>query len=248
MDLGERFGRALLEARLAPAFGPWAAFEPPRTTLGPPAFPERAAVVLVDKPGAPQSFIIAALPGVARDTADYARLELLNAAFGGQFTSRLNLNLRETKGYTYGVRSYFEYRRTTGFFAVQTQVQTAVTAASVAEIVAELARVSGDEPLAPAEIEFARGAILDGYARRFETASKVARELFQPVLYGIPPSTLETFPEEIRAATAEELRALAARWLNPGRLLLVVAGDRTAVHADLERLGLGPVEILEDVP
>ncbi len=240
--------RASLESKLANAFGGWTAFEPARAVVPPPVPSDGARVVLVDKPGAPQSFIVAALPGPPRATADFARLELLNAAFGGQFTSRLNLNLRETRGYTYGIRSRFEHRRDTGFFAVQTQVQTAVTAPSVAEIVHELRRVSGHEPLTAPEIEFARGAILDGYARRFETAGKMAKELFEPLLYGLPPSVIETFPDEVRAATADELAALAARWLDPQRVLFVIAGDVAAIRPALEALRLGPVTVLEDVP
>ncbi len=229
---------------LEPSLGTWdgeAADLPPLPDTGPHG---PRTIYLVDKPKAPQSMLLVAQPGPPRKTRDHAALELLNAAFGGQFISRLNMNLREEKGYTYGVRSSFDYRHAGGTFSVRAQVETAVTVPALREIVAEFEALAGARPLSAEEITAARGAIVDGYAKRFETPTQIAHELADVVLYGLAEDAPEAFPREVAAATPESLAELARRTLRPDGLALIVVGDVATVRPELEASGLGPVTLL----
>ena len=204
------------------------------------AAPERPTVpiAIVDRPGAAQSEIRIGQVGVARLTPDYAALLVLNMILGGQFVSRLNLNLREDKGFTYGVRSGFEFRRAPGPFIIQTAVQTAVTADAVREVMSEVRAIIGPRPATPAELDMAKAALTRGYPRSFETAGQVARGLAQLTLYELPDDTLEQFVPLVRGVGLDDV-VEAARRLDPARMTVAVAGDREAVEAGLVGLGLG---------
>jgi zinc protease len=229
------------------AFGWWSnppADPTPPVALAPSvltlAAPERPAVPLaiVDRPGAAQSEIRIGQVGVPRLTPDYAALLVLNMVLGGQFVSRLNLNLREDKGFTYGVRSGFEFRRAPGPFVVQTAVQTRVTAPAVREVLSEVRAITLARPVTPAELDMAKAALTRGYPRSFETAGQIARGLAQLALYELPDDTLEQFVPLVRAVDLEAVAA-AARRLDPSRMTVAVVGDRQTIEADLRDLGLG---------
>lgn len=204
------------------------------------AAPSRPAVPLaiVDRPGAAQSEIRIGQVGVPRLTPDYAALLVLNMALGGQFVSRLNLNLREDKGFTYGVRSGFEFRRAPGPFVVQTAVQTAVTADAVREVLSEVRAITLSRPATSAEIDMAKAALTRGYPRSFETAGQIARGLAQLALYELPDDTLEQFVPLVHAVDLEAV-ASAAQRLDPARMTVAVVGDRETVEPALCGLGLG---------
>jgi predicted Zn-dependent peptidase len=195
-------------------------------------------LAIVDRPGAAQSEIRVGQVGVARLTPDYAALLVLSMILGGQFVSRLNLNLREDKGYTYGVRSGFEFRRAPGPFVVQTAVQTGVTADAVREVLDELRAIVGTRPATAAEIDLAKAALTRGYPRSFETAGQIARGLAQITLYELPDDTLERFVPLIHGVTAGDI-ADAARRLDPDRMTVAIVGDREQVAPGLAALGLG---------
>lgn len=207
------------------------------TTLPPPSGPA-VPLAIVDRPGAAQSEIRVGQVGVARLTPDYAALLVLSMILGGQFVSRLNLNLREDKGYTYGVRSGFEFRRAPGPFVVQTAVQTGVTADAVREVLDELRAIVGTRPATAAEIDLAKAALTRGYPRSFETAGQIARGLAQITLYELPDDTLERFVPLIHGVTAGDI-ADAARRLDPDRMTVAIVGDREQVAPGLAALGLG---------
>jgi len=196
-------------------------------------------VVLIDRPSAAQSEVRVGSVAAARDTADYHPLLVLNAALGGQFVSRINLNLRERRGVTYGARSGFEMRRRPGPFVVQASVQTSATAESVHEVLEEIRGVRGDRPLTSDEIAMAQATLTRGYARSFETAEQLARAVAQQVVYGLADDYYDRFPEAVRAVDGEAVTAAARRWVDPARMSVVVVGDRDAVAAPLEALGKG---------
>jgi zinc protease len=231
----------LLERALGSWRGEEAALQPlpaPRPLAG-------RAITIVDRPGAAQSFIAVGQLGVPRTTPAYAALEVANAAFGGQFVSRLNLNLREDKGYTYGIRSRFEYATVPGTFIITTSVQTAVTADALHEILKELEDLAGRRPLSAAEVAYAQGSLVNGYARRFETPAQLAAELAETVLYGLPPSALESFPKEVTALSPAEVAERAAGTLTPDRLSIVVVGDAKVVRKALAALAIAPVVVVD---
>ncbi len=195
-------------------------------------------VALVHREGAAQSEIRVGQVAVPRLTPDYHALVLLNAILGGQFVSRLNMNLREEKGYTYGVRSGFDFRQGPGPFLVQAAVQTPATAHAVQETLAEIAALGTTRPPSAEEMELARLSVTRGYPRNFETAGQVARGLVQLALYGLADDTFERFVPCMERVTVDQVIAATAR-LDPGRMVVAVVGDRERVLPGLADLGLG---------
>ena len=194
---------------------------------------------MIDRPGAAQSELRIGHVAAPRSTPDYHALVLLNMALGGQFVSRINMNLREDKGYTYGARTSFDFRRGPGPFLLQVSVQTAVTADAVRESLAELQAVGQGRPITERELETARAALTRGYPRNFETAEQIARSCAQQALYGLPDDYFERFVSTVLALGVDDIARVGERWLDPARLATLVVGDRTVVAPGLEALGLG---------
>jgi len=202
---------------------------------------------VVPRPGAPQSELRIGHIGVARHTPDYHALVVGNMVLGGQFVSRLNLNLRERRGLTYGVRSAFDFRRLAGPFSVQVSVQTRATAEAIAETISEIAAIRGPQPVTREELSMGSAAITRGYARNFETAEQVARAAIQLALYDLPDDYFAEFVPRIERVTVDEVTQGMARHTEPGRLGVLIVGDLQAIHADLPALNLGePVVLSSD--
>ena len=196
--------------------------------LQPPADPS-SRLVLVDRPGAAQSELRIGHLGVSRRTPDYHALLLMNLVLGGQFVSRLNMNLREHKGFTYGARSWFEFRLGPGPFQMSASVQTEVSADAIREALEEVRTMHGDRPVTSDELDVARASLTRGYPRNFETADQVARSVAQLALYELPDDYFAVFVPRINALELETVRAAAERHLDADRLLTVIVGDRTKV-------------------
>ncbi len=203
-------------------------------------------IVLVDKPGAAQSEIRVARMGPDRKTSDFYALTVMNTVLGGSFTSRLNSNLREDKGYTYGARSGFSFGAQEGPFSVRTAVQTEVTAAALTEIFSELERI---REIPPVELDRARNYSALRYPSSFQTVGGIASELAELVLYDLPADTVNHHVDRLLAVTGQEAAAAAEKWVDPDQMLVVVVGDRAVIEQSLRELKLGEMEILsiEDV-
>jgi len=206
------------------------------------ALPERVTVYLVDKPGAQQSELRIGHRGVAQDDPDYFPLTALNYVFGGAFSSRINLNLREDKGYTYGARSSFRGGRTPGEFTVSTAVKTDVTAPAVAEALKELGGIV--QGVRDEEVEFSRQALSQSLGRTFESARARLQLLERIAKYGWPDDYPARRLAWLETMTAADLDALAREHIHPGRLVVLVVGDRENVLPGLRELGLGDVHEL----
>lgn len=215
-------------------------FPPPSS----PAEPGRR-LVIVDRPGAAQTELRVGHLGAPRSTHDFHALLLLNAVLGGHFSSRLNLNLRERRGFTYGVRSAFDFRKMAGPFSVQTSVRTDATADAVSEILGELRAITRDRPASDDERGLSEATLTKGYPRSFETPGQVARGVAQLAVYNLPDGTFAEFCPRIRALTAADIERAAAQYLHPGRAVVVAVGDCSRIRAGLERLGLGDATIAE---
>lgn len=200
-------------------------------------------VWIVDRPGSVQSEIRVGHLGVARATPDYFALSVANMIFGGMFTSRLNLNLRERNGFTYGVRSRFSFRSHAGPFQVSTSVGNDVTAGAVREIVAEMERFAGDGPT-DAEVVAARDYAAGVFGLQLETASQVATRVAQLLIYGLPDDYYHGYRDAVRAVTRGEAARAAAAHIRPHEAQIVVVGDASQIAAPLEALALGPVEVV----
>jgi predicted Zn-dependent peptidase len=201
-------------------------------------------LLIVDRPGAAQTELRVGHLGVARKTPDFHVLMLLNAVLGGHFSSRLNLNLRERKGYTYGVRSAFEFRKRPGPFSVQTSVQTDATADAVAETLMEIGDIAVDRPVSEDERSLSASTLTKGYPRNFETAGQIARGLAQLALYDLPDDTFSLFAPRVRALTAGDIMRAAAAHLHPDEAIVVAVGDCSRIRAGLEAAGLGGAAVV----
>ena len=205
----------------------------------PPYRGRRAAIV--DRPGAAQSELRIGHASARRASPDYHALLVLNMVLGGQFVSRINMNLRESKGFTYGARTSFDFRRGPGPFLLQVSVQTGVTGPAIHESLAELQDIRATRPVAAGELELAQASLTRGYPRNFETAEQIARSVTQLALHDLPDDYFEAFVPTIAALDAGALARAAATHLHPERLNTVIVGDRADVEPQLAEIGLVPV-------
>ncbi len=232
---------------IADAFAGWA---PGAAGEPAPAVPDAVAgvvgsrVAIVARPGAPQSELRIGQVGVARRTRDYHALLVLNALLGGQFVSRINMNLREAKGYTYGARTTFDFRRGRGPFLLQTSVQTQVTAAAVRESFNELSAIRDVRPATPAEVALARASLTRGFPRSFETSEQVARAVAQLALYDLPDDSFEQFVPRVDRTSEDEVTRVANQYLQPSEMITVIVGDPDVVAPALQAEGFPEPQIV----
>jgi zinc protease len=226
------------------ALGGAAAGMPPRVEArGAAARPARASHV-VAKSDAPQSELRIGQVGLPRNHPDYFRVVIMNAVLGGLFSSRINLNLREVHGYTYGAHSDFEWRRGAGPFVISTAVKSDVTDAAAREVLREIDRLRGDD-ITPDELSLAT-SYLDGvFPIRYETTNAIASALANLIIYGLPDDYYDTYRSRIRAVSEADVREVAGRHLQPDRLQLVAVGDPEVIRSPLERLRFGPLTVYD---
>jgi predicted Zn-dependent peptidase len=203
---------------------------------------EGATVHVIDRPGAVQSEIRVGHPGVAIQDPDYYALVVANTILGGAFTSRLNLNLRERHGFTYGVRSRFAFRRSAGPFVVSTAVATDVTAGAVREILHETRLMASEGPTDD-EVEAARDYIAGVFPLRLETSAQVASGIAELIVYELPEDHHARYRERIRAVSRDDAAAAVRRHVRPDAATVVVVGAADAVAGPLEALGIGPLTV-----
>ena len=203
-------------------------------------------LTFVPRPGAVQTEIRIGHLGIARRAADYPAVMVMNLVLGGQFVSRLNLNLREARGYTYGVRTGFDGRRGQGPFTLQTAVDAAVTGDAIREALREIREIRAARPVTGDELAAARPALTSGYARNFETAAQVAYAAMRLALFGLPDDEYTTFVSRVAAVDVEAAGGAARRRLDPEAVHVVAVGPPD-VRPSLAALGLGePVEAALD--
>ncbi len=256
---------ALLEAR----FGDW---EPGSKAEGPTpdtVQPTETVLYAVNKPGAAQSVVRMGRFVGSRNDADYTDLQMGNHAFGGMFMARLNMNLREDKGYTYGARSYISHDHSGSRWLLSTSVKTDVTGASLQEILGELTAIGGDEPVAPPcgffqklfnrcppaerpvprrpidtdEAKYAKSNAIQGYPARFEQPDYLLNQTALVIRYGLPENWLEGYIERVDAVAAENAQAVFAEKVATQNWAIVVVGDLETIGEQLNELGLPIVEL-----
>jgi zinc protease len=237
-DLDADHARDLVETR----FGDWEGTPDPRGGLPEVRPPEPRSVVIVHRPGAVQTELRLVYPGPERKHPDRLSLQVANAVLGGAFTSRLNLNLRERHGFTYGVRSNFTHRRRGGLFLLSTAVETRVTADALREAMGELVRFVDDGP-EEAEVARARDYLAGVFPLRMETTGQLAARIAELLIYDLPQDELHGYRDRIRAVTREGAHLAFRRHVHPSRIPIVLCADADAVTEELEALDLGPVEV-----
>jgi predicted Zn-dependent peptidase len=204
---------------------------------------EATRIYLVDKPEAAQSEIRIGHVGVPRSTKDYFALTVLNTILGGQFSSRINMNLRETKGYTYGARSSFVMIKEAGPFVASSAVRTNVTDSSVIEFMNELRKIVAEDVTAQ-ELEFAKNSLVRRQAQSFETPGQIAGQLMSLVLYNLPDSYFGGYVQEFEKVTVADVRKAARAYVHPEKSNIVIVGDVASIRGGLEQLGYGAAKIL----
>ena len=228
---------ALLESQ----FGGWkpqgAALA--RVALPASALPAGREIYIVDKPNAPQTQVRIGAAGVSRATPDFFPIQVLNTILGGSFSSRLNLNLREKHGYTYGAGSSFDMRRFVGPFAAAAGVQTDKTSESLQEFFNELNGIL--QPVPSDELARAKNYVALRFPAGFEATTDITTRLEGALVYRLPEDYFSTFVQNIQAVTAADVQRVARKYIQPNRLAVVVVGDRKAIEPGIRALNLGPI-------
>jgi len=225
--------------------GDWKVDEPARTAPAVAGRLDARAVSFVDRPGSVQSDIIVGHPSVPRGVEDRHLVDLVTEVLFGMFNSRLNMLLREEKGYTYGVRGSLEARRHSGVLFAWAPVQSPTTVESARDIVDGFARMQADG-MTQAELDAARDYMVGVFPLRNEGADQIASLIGQLVIYGLPDDHYDREREALQAVTVADVASGAQRHLHPGRLGIVVVGDASE-HADAVRAAdLGPVTVVSD--
>ena len=222
------------------AFGKWTSSAEPVTPPPAPPVPDRK-ILLVDKPGSPQTALLTFGVGLPRSSPDYPAVTVMNTMLGGLFSSRINMNLREEHGYTYGASSFFRYYRGTGPFISYALVRTDVTAPATEQLFKELDGIH-TRPLTDAELRQSKNSIIRSLPGEFESANGVNGQLSNLWLFNLPQDYYATLPAKIEAVTSADAQAAAAKYIRPENLLVIEVGDKSKIEQSLKDLKLGPVE------
>ena len=232
---------ATLKPLLEKAFGAWKQGQLAAAAASTPESSD-ARLILVDRPGAPQTALECYELGAARSTPDYPALEVMNTDLGGLFSSRINLNLREAHGYTYGAGSTFAYQRLPGPFLAYSAVRTDVTAPATTEIFNELKRMR-DTQMTPQEMKLSKDSITRSMPGRFERGGDAVGTFAELFIYDLPLDYFSKFPEEVDAVNPQQAQATAQKYIHPEKIAVVAVGDRSKIEDEMKKLNLGKVEI-----
>lgn len=232
---------AQIEKKINALFGGWK-----QGNVAPYSFSDApkagsTTVYLIDKPGAAQSSFRIGSVGVPRSTKDYFALNVLNTILGGSFTSRLNQNLRETHGYTYGARSRFDMRQSAGPFTASAEVVAAKTDSGLIEFMNELNAIRDTVP--SPELRKAKRYLQLGMPSDFETTQQIAQQLVPVALYGLPLNYYNNYVTNIEGVTQADVQRVARQYINPSNLAIVIVGDRKSIEAGLKAVNIGPISI-----
>jgi zinc protease len=225
------------------AYGAWSGTRSaPATIDNPVRASSGTRVILVDRPGSVQSSVVIGQPGFRATDPDYLSMIALNQVFGGGFSNRVNLNLREKHGYTYGAGSTLDLRPGSGAFRVSSDVRTNATDSALVEVVNEYKRIVG-EPIPTPELRGAVTNLVSGFPSSVQTVQQLAGRIQQLIILGLPVDYFATYRERLASVTPEDVRNAATTRLTPNNLIVVVAGDLSKIEAPIRARNLGTVEV-----
>ena len=224
--------------------GSWSGQRGTTTVLADQPMRTTRAVEIVAKPDAAQSELRIGHVGVPRTHPDYFSIVVMNAVLGGLFSSRINLNLREKHGYTYGASSYYDWRRQSGPFVISTAVQSEVTAAAISETLKEVDGMREKE-IGQDELTLATSYLEGVFPIRYETTSAIAGALVNMVTFGLPENYFDTYRANISAVTTADVLAAARAHVRPEELQIVVVGNAEVIRESVENLSVGPLAVRE---
>ncbi len=218
-----------------------------RPTFTYPALSERqkTTIFLVDKPGAAQSTFAIGHPGPPRSTPDYYAMQVMNTMLGGMFQSRLNANIREEKGYSYGVSSSFAYGKGPGAFRAGGDVVSDKTDAALVEFMKELRGILGDRPVTNDELETAKDSLVQRLPATFASVSAINSALTSLWVQGLPDDYYQQYAKAVAAVTTEDVVRVARKYIEIDRLAIVIVGDRASIEGPLKATGIAPIAYLD---
>lgn len=226
-------------------FGSWSGRAPSMPSIGAARPMEPGNVFVVDRPGSAQTLIAQLLPGPARGSDDYYALSLANTVWGGGFQSRLMRNLREEKGYSYGIYSTPTSYRQAGAWIASGGVQADKTRESIVELNAELAKLAGRMPISASELADAKANRVRGYAQEFRTMNQLVAQVAELWSIGLPMAQMQRFADEMSRATLSSVNQVAQKYAASGPATLLLVGDYAKMAADLAALGFNHVTVLD---
>ncbi len=238
---------AEMQPLLETKFGSWhAPAEPlPQKNIAHVALPSAPRVYLIDKPGADQSLILAADLAPPASDPDHEAMETVNTALGGMFISRLNLNLRQAKHWSYGASSFISEARGQQVFGADAEIEQAHTAEALAEMKRELEGIAGRKPLTASEIQAAKKAEVLALPGSFESSAEVAGAIDSQVEFGLPDDYWNTLVPKVEALTPAQLAEAADKLVKPAALTWIVVGDLSKIEASVRKLNLGEVHVID---
>ncbi len=226
-------------------FGSWSGAAPARAVIGAAKPLGAGKLYLVHKPDAAQTVVMQIADAPLRNSSEFYAFNLADAVWGGGFQSRVNLNLREDKGYSYGAFSFPLQYLSAAAWIVSGGVQTDKTKESVVEFVKELKGMAGERPITETELSDAKANRIRGYAQEFETLAQLVNQVSTVWVHGLPMSELQRLPDETQRAMLASVNAAARKFAVPGRTTTILVGDRAKIEAGLRSLGLGEIIILD---
>jgi predicted Zn-dependent peptidase len=203
------------------------------------------AIYLVDKPGAKQSVFNIGLPGPPRDTPDYMALQVMNFILGGHFQSRLNANIREEKGYSYGVNSSFAYGKGPGPFRAGGDIVSDKTDAALREFMKELRGIQGERPITDEEMQMAHDTLIQRLPNQFSSVSAIGATITSLYVQDLPADYYQNYAKAVRAVTKEDVLRVAKKYIDLNHLNIVIVGDRASVEGPLKATGIAPIVLLD---
>ncbi|HZY10635.1 MAG TPA: pitrilysin family protein [Bacteroidota bacterium] len=226
--------------KLEKALANWKSKEVPSFTISDSRKPDRMRVYLVNKPGSAQSEIRIGYPALARSTTDFFPVLVMNRMLGGQFTSRINLNLRERHGYTYGARSSFSFRKGAGPFSASGGIFTDKTDSALQEFLNEI-NLMREKGMTQDELSYVKNGLIGNFALGFETPAQIASQLHNIPLFKLPENYFDVYMQNIEAISRDEVQRVAQKYLNTSTMAIVVVGDLSKVKENITALNLGEV-------
>lgn len=210
-----------------------------------PPPPKATTVYIVDKPGAAQSTFMIGLVGPPRNTPDYYALRVMNNLFGEQFQSRINANIREAKGWSYGVGSGFSYGRGPGQFRMGGDIQTDKTDSALVEFMKEVQGIRGERAVTDDEMASAKAALIASLPRNLASLAGIADMVREVYLNGLPEDYWTQFQNGVKAVTAADVQRVARQYIDADHLTILIVGDRAKIEAPVRATNVAPVVILD---
>lgn len=237
---------AAVKAAIEKAFGGWqgAGTKP---DFAYPAVPEKrpTTIYLVDKPGAAQSTFAMGLPGPARSTPDFYAISVMNTMLGGFFQSRLNANIREEKGYSYGVRSSFAFGKGPGAFQAGGDIISEKSDAALVEFVKELKGIQGARPVTDEELATAKDALVQRLPATFASVASISNAITSLWTQGLPDTYYQQYAAAVAAVTKADVVRVAKQYIDLDHLNIVIVGDRARIEGPLKATGIAPIVVLD---